>query len=201
MRPLLLLVLGPVVALCLLTTGACGGGDDGKGKGPRITDPALVPSATPNGNPERVIFDGDTIKVEGGPGSTVRPGQTAASNQPRSYTVKAGDNCASIAADNGITLEQLRTTNRSINADCSNLRIGDSLRIPGTTPTVPAQGGRTVGPAGSTPSPGRTYTVRDGDTCGDIAANQGVQVSDLIAKNNLDANCTSLKIGQVLQIP
>ena len=52
------------------------------------------------------------------------------------------------------------------------------------------------------PAPaGAVYTVKQGDTCADIASNQGVKTADLIAKNGLDANCLNLKIGQILQIP
>jgi peptidoglycan lytic transglycosylase D len=44
------------------------------------------------------------------------------------------------------------------------------------------------------------YTVRKGDTAGDIARNHGVDLNDLIAANNLDARAT-VYIDQNLRIP
>ena len=46
----------------------------------------------------------------------------------------------------------------------------------------------------------RIYTVRKGDTAGEIARNHGVQLNDLIAANNLDARAT-IHIDQNLRIP
>ena len=46
----------------------------------------------------------------------------------------------------------------------------------------------------------RIYTVRKGDTTGEIARNHGVKLNDLIAANNLDARAT-IHIDQVLRIP
>ena len=44
------------------------------------------------------------------------------------------------------------------------------------------------------------YTVRKGDTAGEIARNQGVKLNDLIAANNLDARAT-IHVDQNLRIP
>ena len=46
----------------------------------------------------------------------------------------------------------------------------------------------------------RIYTVRKGDTAGEIARNHGVKLNDLIAANNLDARAT-IHIDQNLRIP
>jgi len=46
----------------------------------------------------------------------------------------------------------------------------------------------------------RIYTVRKGDTTGEIARNHGVKLNDLIAANNLDARAT-IHIDQNLRIP
>jgi LysM repeat protein len=48
---------------------------------------------------------------------------------------------------------------------------------------------------------GKEYVVTQGDTCADIAGSYGVSVSALIQLNRLDADCTTLQIGQKLQIP
>jgi membrane-bound lytic murein transglycosylase D len=46
----------------------------------------------------------------------------------------------------------------------------------------------------------RIYTVRKGDTAGEISRNHGVKLNDLIAANNLDARAT-IHIDQNLRIP
>lgn len=46
----------------------------------------------------------------------------------------------------------------------------------------------------------RIYTVRKGDTTGEIARNHGVKLNDLIAANNLDARAT-IHVDQNLRIP
>ncbi len=52
-----------------------------------------------------------------------------------------------------------------------------------------------------TPLPPIEYTVREGDTCGGIAFIFGVSTTSIIVLNNLDANCTMLRIGQVIKVP
>jgi LysM repeat protein len=52
-----------------------------------------------------------------------------------------------------------------------------------------------------TPLPPIEYTVREGDTCGGIAFTFGVSTTSIIVLNNLDANCTMLRIGQVIKVP
>lgn len=52
-----------------------------------------------------------------------------------------------------------------------------------------------------TPLPPIEYTVREGDTCGGIAFTFGVSTTSIIVLNNLDANCTLLRIGQVIKVP
>ncbi len=187
--------------IALLAAGACGGGggDSTTGKSQRITDPAKVPSSTPVQNPTLYQITGDQVILSGGQSAKITPtGSTTPASQ--SYVVKSGDLCGSIASQFGVTLDELQKANRTM--VCSALQIGDQLKIPGkaASPTVTAgTGGLTTNPT-VRPS-GRTYTVKQGDTCADIASNQGVKSADLIAKNGLDAKCLNLKIGQVLQIP
>ena len=52
-----------------------------------------------------------------------------------------------------------------------------------------------------TPQPPFDYTVASGDTCGGIAFTFGVSVQSIIVMNNLDAACTTLRIGQVIKVP
>jgi len=89
----------------------------------------------------------------------------------------------------------------------SSTSTGNSGATLGTI-TTPVSGGvapttTALGVAASTPTPNsnaKFYTVISGDTCGAIAASYAVKVSDIIALNNLDANCT-LHVGQTVQIP
>ncbi len=59
--------------------------------------------------------------------ATVRPGTGSGG---KTYTVKAGDTCAGIAAANGVTLDAFLAANKSINANCSNLSAGATVAIP-----------------------------------------------------------------------
>ncbi len=185
------LVLGGLVFL----TAACGGGDGSAGKGPRITDPKLVATSTPIKDPLTFKIKNDVISVEGTSG-TVKAG-TPPATQPRSYTVKPGDTCAAIASEFGISVEQLRNANRSINTECSNLGAGEVLRIP--VVATPTSSG---GPSSGTPRAGtKEYKVVSGDTCQSIADKLKVDVKELIRINSLDAACTGLKIDQILRLP
>jgi LysM repeat protein len=195
---------GMLVAAC-----GGGGGDDG-GQGQRVTDPAEVPSSTPisAGAPQKyeIHQDGSLVISGGGPtvtgtvpaGSTVTGGGTT-------YTVESGDTCGAIATEHSITVEQLIAANRAlINAECTNLSPGDELKIPAAGGASATTTPRSTGGGAATPTPragSRTYEVQSGDTCADIAANQGVSVEDLIALNDLDPGCTTLQPGQELKIP
>lgn len=168
---------------------ACGGGDSDAGKGQRITDPAKVPSSTPIQGAVVFQIRGDQVSTIGGPGGTVTGPTTQAG--PRTYTVVAGDTCGSIATKNNVTLEDLLRTNRNVDPDCRNLRVGDQLRIPGT-----------IGTAIGTPTrgSGREHKVAAGDTCGAIAGSFGVPLDRLLAANP-SIDCSRLQIGQVVRIP
>jgi LysM repeat protein/ribosomal protein L40E len=63
------------------------------------------------------------------------------------------------------------------------------------TETLPATGIPT-----ETPLPPFDYTVREGDTCGVIAANFGISVQSIIVQNQLSAQCF-VSVGQPLKIP
>ena len=205
---------GLALLACVALAGAvltgCGGGGDGDSgsQGDRITDPAKVPSSTPigQGAPTKYeIHQDGSLSVSGGPtvAGTPLPNQTPAAGSGGKYTVKSGDTCGGIAAQYGVTADQLIAANRAtINQGCTNLHEGDEIKIPGAASTTstprPSSGGA------STPTPragSRSYTVQSGDTCDDIARNQGVTLADLIALNNLDAECRNLQPGQVLKIP
>jgi LysM repeat protein len=191
-----LLAAGAVPMLAVACFGG-GGGDDAATN--RVTDPALVPTATPNANPMVYRFKNDDIQFTGGTAATPQGG---GSGDPQSHTVGSGETCAEIAGQYNITVDALIRANRSINAECTNLREGDRLRIPSAAPTATPEATSRPGPGTPTPRPsGREHTVAAGDTCADIADSYGISADDLIRVNGLDADCTTLQPGQKLKIP
>ncbi len=192
-------LLGVFVALALAACG--GGGTDEPGNGPRVTDPAVVPSSTPIQNPVLYQIRGDTVSTTGAVGTTTPVTTAGGASGQQKYTVVPGDTCGAIAVKYGITAADLIKTNRTIDANCSNLHAGDILTIP-----APAAGSTTTGGTGPTPTPrpgaAKTYKVVSGDTCGAIAASFGVELSKLLAANpTINANCTNLAAGQTVNIP
>lgn len=96
------------------------------------------------------------------------------------YTVKSGDTLYSIAKKYNTTVNAITTLN---NLTSSNLKIGQTLKIPTFTQNVTEQ----------------TYTVKSGDTLYSIARKYNTTVSELINRNNLKTS--NLSIGQELIIP
>ncbi len=61
---------------------------------------------------------------------TGTPGTGTPGTGAKTYTVKAGDFCGTIATANNITVEQLLAANPDINKDCTNLAVGQILKLP-----------------------------------------------------------------------
>lgn len=192
-------------AFALLATACGGGGGDGEAEGPRVTDPAIVATATPIGNTVLYTIKQDgSVSASGAASSVTVPagptltggGSTTTQQQPGSYTVESNDTCAAIAEAHELTIDQLLAANRVIN--CDNLRIGDVLRIPvaPNSASTPRSGGRDTGTSGN------TYTVASGDNCSAIADAHGVSVDALLSANpSIDSDCTNIDVGDVLNIP
>lgn len=75
---------------------------------------------------------------------------------------------------------------------------GTPVPFPTPAPQIFGGGG---GGGGGGGEGGATYTVRAGDTCHSIADAFNVPVEDLLAANNLPADCSTLQIDQQLLIP
>jgi LysM repeat protein len=113
------------------------------------------------------------------------------------YTVRKGDSLASIAADQGVTVQSIAGANNVRNENL--LQVGQILVIPGGkgSPPEPGSAGRKTSPIESSAI---THTVRKGDVLAKIAARYGVSARAIAAANKLsDANL--LRVGQVLVIP
>jgi LysM repeat protein len=137
---------------------------------------------------------------------TATPAPTFTPIPPVEYTVQSGDTCGGIALRFGVPLSELAALN-NLDADRCLIRIGEKLVIPVPTPTP---GPTETLPPGVTPSPvaaGPTatlppqivYVVKGGDTCIEIAQRFNISLGQLIAQNNLDANCL-IRMNQVLTI-
>jgi LysM repeat protein len=178
--------------------GACrGGGDDeGAGKGQRVVDPGKVATSTPIQNATLYHIQGDLVSTSGG--SSTPPAGSTSTGNARNHTVASGDTCGTIASKYNTTVDELKRVNRGINEACSNLVIGDILRLPGV-PT-PAPGSNATATARGATGSSKEYVVKSGDTCGAIAGSFGVTVANIILANGLDQNCT-LKAGQTVRIP
>ncbi|KAG8716951.1 hypothetical protein FRC09_014973 [Ceratobasidium sp. 395] len=94
----------------------------------------------------------------------------------KTYTVKSGDNCQTIAASQSVGTNDLISIN-SILPGCSSLQVGQVLCLPQTC---------------------QTYTVQSGDTCNSIVAAQGSEMSfaQMLSWNpSLDPYCSNLIAG------
>lgn len=106
----------------------------------------------------------------------------SAADCARSYTIKDGDICDSISANNNVSTYQLAVTNPQIDGTCNNLQPGQSLCL---------------GYAGQDCQ--TTYVVKGGDTCDQIVSVHGINSTMLWANNQqINADCTNIYIGEVL---
>lgn len=113
-------------------------------------------------------------------------GARAFANCPSYVTVQWGDTLSGIAARCGTTMDAIRAANPGLGWW---LYAGQVLYIPsGSTPVeVPTTGG--------------TYTVRSGDTLGNIAVRAECSLSSLLAVNPQIKNPSVIYVGQVINLP
>ncbi|MCB0118759.1 MAG: LysM peptidoglycan-binding domain-containing protein [Anaerolineales bacterium] len=113
--------------------------------------------------------------------------------EPVTYTVKDGDTFKSIAEKYKITVEELLTANPEL------LQKGAKLAIPVPTISKPIASDTAV--SNKANSSTKTYTVKQGDTVGSIAAKYGVTVDAIKAINPNLTNPNLIYVGQVIVIP
>lgn len=124
------------------------------------------------------------------------------------YTVQAGDTCYKIDTTFGITFAQFQEWNpNAINADCTNLNIGQVVCVStsnATTSTSVSSSVTSFTPtASASPSSvpcAEHYTVQAGDSCYVVDTRYGLSFAQLQALNPgvINTDCTNLDIGQVI---
>jgi LysM repeat protein len=118
-----------------------------------------------------------------------------------SHEVAAGESLSSIAASDGLTVEQLADAN-GLSPEASLLE-GSTLTIPsqeaGTAESAPGGGETTSTGQATAPSRG-SYVVQPGDTVSAIAARAGMSLGELAASNGIDPEAPLLA-GATLQVP
>ena len=124
---------------------------------------------------------------------------------PTKYVVKAGDTLPSIAAQNGVTLDDLLASNPSLIQTGMELEIPTSAAAaptPVTPVVVPPPAPSPATPPAPEPAPSGPirYTIQPGDTLTAIAGKYGVSVNAIIAANNI-SNPNLIQVGQQLIIP
>jgi LysM repeat protein len=119
---------------------------------------------------------------------------------PIEYVVKDGDSCISIAGLYGSSVPAIVSLN-SLNSTCTNLQVGQIIKVPRPTPTSPAAPTGTLEPAAATRAACQTvkYTVQANDTLSGIATNYGVTMQAIIDWNGLSTN--NVIIDTQLTIP
>ncbi len=106
------------------------------------------------------------------------------------YTVKKGDNLYDLSRKFGLTLDELKSINKLKD---NRLDIGDVLII-GVSVNDEDRAAKDIASSNN-----NEYTVKNGDTLGEIAETYGLSSEDLKEANDLKN--TKLQIGQKLLIP
>lgn len=116
------------------------------------------------------------------------------------HTVESGDTLQSIAAQYGVTLEALISTNNLASID--RINVGQLIRIPlAPDPTLPAAPPTAVPTAlPADPAPVIVHVVQPGETLFRIATRYGVTVNAMVEANDI-TDPTLIYAGQQLLIP
>jgi LysM repeat protein len=117
------------------------------------------------------------------------------------YTVRAGDTLAAIAARTSTTTGVLASRNHLKNGG-NHLSLGQHLSVPKTAAQARAEAARARAAAAARTAAIKrsTYVVRSGDTLSHIAARKGVSLAALLKANRLSTRSV-LQVGQKLRIP
>lgn len=112
------------------------------------------------------------------------------------YTVKSGDTLGSIAKRFGTSVAALQSAN---NLKATQLRIGQSLSIPGQSPLSSPYAIQAEQEIAQRSQKNTYYTIQSGDSFWTIAKKHGTSVNNLLKWNDLASNA-KLKPGQKLLV-
>jgi len=143
-----------------------------------------------------------TVTITPTPTDTLIPTDTPTltPEPPIDYTVQVNDSCISIASLYGSSVAAIVSYN-SLNSNCTNLQVGQKIKVPRPTPTPPPAPTTTLLPAEATRAACKTasYTVQANDTLSTIAANYAVSIDAIKSWNGLSTD--NVMTDQVLFIP
>jgi LysM repeat protein len=117
------------------------------------------------------------------------------------YTVRAGDTLAAIAARTSTTTGVLASRNHLKNGG-NHLSVGQHLSVPRTAAQARAEAARARAAAAARAAAIKraTYVIRSGDTLSHIAARKSVSLAALLKANHLSTRSV-LQVGQKIRIP
>ncbi|MCL4528644.1 MAG: LysM peptidoglycan-binding domain-containing protein [Chloroflexi bacterium] len=156
----------------------------------RVITPTQVPTQTET--PTASATPTDTQLPTLAPTATLQP--------PFDYTVAAGDTCGGIAVTFGVNVQSIIILN-NLSAQCTNLVVGQKLKIPYPTPTALPVATDTLQPADATKAACDkvNVTVQANDTLSSIAANYAVPQQAIKDFNGLSSD--NVFIGQTIVVP
>jgi LysM repeat protein/ribosomal protein L40E len=149
-------------------------------------------SPTPSLTPTVTVPATNTLPATDVPTATPQP--------PFDYTVSAGDgSCSQIAFTFGVSVQSIIITN-NLASSCP-ISVGQVLKIPYPTPTIPPPATNTPLPDNATKEACETVpvTVQDGDTLSSIAANYAVPAEAIKEWNGLTTD--NVFIGTTILVP
>ncbi|AEO70563.1 carbohydrate-binding module family 50 protein [Thermothielavioides terrestris NRRL 8126] len=159
---------------------------------PTTTPTTVTVTTSTSTRPSTTLITSTTTSPSSTTPSPLMP--SLASDCNKFHQVQSGDACASIEQSAGITDDEFRSWNPTIDAACDNLWLGYyvCVGVPGAT-----------GP--STPSPlmpnttsdcNKYYQIQSGDSCQAIEQSQGISDSNFKSWNpSIDAACDNLWLG------
>jgi LysM repeat protein len=156
----------------------------------QIQAPTAIPS--PTSTPTLTASPTETLIPTETPTLTPEP--------PIDYIVQAGDSCGAIASLYNSSVVAIISLN-GLNSNCTNLNIGQTIKVPRPTPTPLPPATATLEPAEATRSACETvqYTVQANDSLSTIATNYGVSMQAIKDFNGMSTD--SVFIDTKLSIP
>ncbi len=151
-----------------------------------------VETSTPTETPTAPLPATPTIPPTDVPTATLQP--------PFDYTVAAGDGtCSQLAFTFGVSVQSIIIAN-NLPSSCP-ISVGQALKIPYPTPTIPPPATSTPQPVDATKQACETVpiTVQDGDTLSSISLNYAVPMNAIKEFNGLTTD--NVFVGSNLLIP